>query len=181
MQMTKVPLVFPTLLAALALASCREAQVPPSPPAAAAQAPAGAMAEPEATPPPRGEFTPMAAVCNIESIDDQSGEALSGPVRVSGNSTVSGWRALVSGDGAMAPAWLRASRDDGSLAFQAVLPGTEDRPDVAELLGNPATLRSGFRKVAILDLPPGNYRLEIVFSSGDGWVRCAHERTLLVE
>lgn len=180
MQITKAPFLFPTLLAALALASCREAQVPLPPAEPAPQAPAAA-AEPDAAPPPRGDFPAMAAVCNIESVDNRSGEALDGPIRVSSNSTVSGWQALASGDGAMAPAWLRATAADGSMAFQAFLPGTEDRPDVAELLGNPATMRSGFRNVAVAGLPPGTFTLEVVFSAGDGWVRCAHARTLVVE
>ncbi len=181
MQMTRLALLFPSLLAALALASCREAEVPLPPAAPAPQEPATAAAEPEATPPPGGEFQHMAGVCNIESIDNQSGEALDGPVRVSGNSIVSGWRALVSSDGAMAPAWLRATRADGTVAFQTFLPGTEDRPDVSALTGNAVTLRSGFRNVAIEGLQPGSFGLEIVLSSGDGWVRCAHARTLVVE
>lgn len=181
MQMLKAPVLSTALLAALALASCREAQVPLPPGPPATQAPAPVAVEPEARPPASGDFQAMAAVCNIESIDNLSGEALEGSVRVQGNSNVSGWRALVSGDGALAPAWLRATRADGSVAFQSFLPGTEERPDVAALIGKPVTLRSGFRNVAIEGLPSGSFTLEVVFSSGDGWVRCAHARTLVVE
>jgi hypothetical protein len=181
MQMTQSPLIIPTLLAALVLASCREAQVPLPPAEPAAQAPAAVVVEPEATPPSTGEFPAMAAVCNIESIDNQSGAVLDSPVRVSAGTTVSGWRTLGTGEAAMAPAWLRATGADGSVAFQAFVPGTEDRPDVAELHGNPAALRSGFRDVAIEGLQPGTYTLEIILGSGDGFIRCAHARTLVVE
>lgn len=178
MRMTKAPALATVLLAGLALAACREAAMPlpPAPPV-----PAEVVEAPAAAPPADGEFVPMAGVCNIESINDQSGEALDSPVRVSGRSVVSGWRALVSGEGAMAPAWLRATRADGSVAFQVRVPATEDRPDVASLIGKPASLRSGFRHVAVEGLAPGSVTLEIIFGSGDGWVRCAHARELVVE
>lgn len=169
--------LLPALLAALAVSSCKQAEVPLPPAPAAEAGPAG----PLRVPPQDGAFEQRAAICNIESINGISGEALEQPVPVSGEGLVSGWRALVTSDGSLAGAWLRVRAGDGTIAFQAPLPAVEERPDVEALTGQPVTRRSGFRNVAIRDLPAGTSTLEIVLDAGDAWVRCAHVRTVVAE
>lgn len=182
MRLVRRHALLASILAALAVTSCKEAEVPlppapPSPPAVAQPT----AAEPLQAPPPANVPEQRAAICNIESIDGVAGAALDQPVTIGNGSLVSGWRALVSADGSMAGAWLRVTAADGSVAFQAPLPAVEERPDVAALTGQPVTLLSGFRNVAIGELPAGEFTLEIVLGAGDDWVRCFHARTLVVE
>lgn len=169
------------LSAVLAVAACREAPMPELPAPPVSQATPVAVEPAPGTPPPKGAYPELAGLCNIEQIDDLTGTALDGPVRVQADSTVSGWRASATNDGSDAEAWLRVSQADGTVAFQTLLAATEDRPDVAAFLNRPDFLRSGFRGVAVTGLPAGVFTLEILLESGDSWVRCSNSRAIEVE
>lgn len=176
------PLAAAALSVALVAAACSESQTP-LPPDASATSPTVAV---ESTidarsPPPLEIARVVAAICNIESIGDLSGPALSVPVHVASDTSIAGWRSLQAADGSEAPAWLRVVAEDGSVAFQAELAATQDRPDVATAVKRPAALRSGFRQAKIVGLSPGPYTLEVVLNAGNEWVRCAHTRALEVK
>ena len=176
--MKALSLVAAAVSAALRTAAGSEAQMPLPP----APAPAPVVAPMDTSSPPPAEISgEMAGTCNIEAIGELTGAALDAPVRVTGTTSVSGWRTLQAGDGTEASAWLRAVDAGGAVAMQVALPATEDRPDVVDVAKRDGALRSGFKQVEVAGLAPGTYTLQIVLDAGPEWVRCAHTRTLAVE
>lgn len=177
------------IAAIIALSACSEAEMPPpaaepptpmvsdtptaetdlgSPPPVSEPA---VEADPD-SPPPTEVSVEINGICNIESIGDVSGPEVDVPVQVESDIVISGWRTYQAADGTEAPAWLRVLGQDGSIAFQAALPATEERPDVAEAVNRESALQSGFRQMQITGLPQGSYTIEVLLNGGAEWVRC---------
>jgi hypothetical protein len=182
------------IAAVITLSACSEAQKSvPAAESPAASKPPTAQADQESPPtvstpavqaepnsPPTAISVEIGGICSIGVIDNLKGAALSGPVQVESDTTVSGWRTYQAADGTEAEAWLRVLGQDGGVVFQIPLPATGDRPDVAKAVNRSSALRSGFSHVKVTGLQQGSYTLEVVLNAGPHWVRCRNTRQLQV-
>lgn len=116
--------------------------------------------------------------CNVEQVN---GQLFAGnPVKASRSSpiSVSGW---VIDELASGPAELRLINVADASTYKVAVTANVARPDVVEAFEvDPATTKPGFNVVFnAVDLPPGDYRLQIVVASVDrGASACDNGRVI---
>ena len=96
-----------------------------------------------------------------------------------GDINAQGWAG--NGDDGSVPGQVWMVITDGEKAFHARVDMGQSRPDVAAAIGKPSLATAGYRLDGSLEgIPPGSYRVALVWARPDGWMSCDSRRILNV-
>lgn len=168
----------------------------PAPPAKASTAklPAAPVAVPAASPPMEASVKlttqPPAFVegqsftfgfgCYMDTLDGQLWESQVLTVKNRKAFRITGWGVDTEGKRLSEATYLRLEHASGRRFYAATTP--EDRPDVAEYLGQAAFVKSGYRAlVSAENLPAGEYEAMIVMNVGGRNLLCGNGRKLRLQ
>lgn len=121
--------------------------------------------------------------CGIERIQGKTATELlaDGGFAVDLPASLSGWAFAPTDVPGIPTAWVRLVPADPAVAApQFALVLHYPRPDVAAAHSEPHAAFSGFAGVTVADVPPGDYKVQVVFATTTGrWV-CGNSRRMVV-
>lgn len=181
-------------LLALTIAACNRQREVTDPVPQANQRPAGAAAprietrqtvpdtRPISIPVAKLPVVRKAEACNIDRVGQNTTPAGPTILAAGDDLELSGW--IVGNDRRSVPNSISIRLEDAgkTVVWQVVTNTGKQRPDVAQSLSNPNLAPSGFTaRMQLKDLPPGNYHLYFVHTSGGVDFACDSGAMITIE